>query len=63
MTDFIKDNNIEDMDLDNVYVGIDQSERYLELVQDMSDFIDTLDMPFLEKTKLINKLVKERILL
>lgn len=58
MTDFIKDNNIEDMDLDNVYVGIDQSERYLELVQDMSDFIDTLDMPFLEKTKLINKLVE-----
>ena len=58
MTDFIKDNNIEDIDLDNVYVGIDQSERYLELVQDMSDFIDTLDMPFLEKTKLINKLVE-----
>ena len=24
----------------------------------MSDFIDTLDMPFLEKTKLINKLVE-----
>ena len=48
----------EDINLDNTGIGIVNSEKYLQLVQDMSDFIDTLDMPYLEKERLINKLVE-----
>lgn len=48
----------EDINLDNTGIGIVNSEKYLKLVQDMSDFIDTLDMPYLEKERLINKLVE-----
>lgn len=50
--------NMGHIDLDNTYIGIEQSDRYIDLVRDMSDFIDTLDMPYLEKTKLISKLVE-----
>lgn len=48
----------EDINLDNTGIGIVNSEKYLQLVQDMSEFIDTLNMPFLEKERLINKLVE-----
>lgn len=52
-----KNNNIE-FDLDNTAIGIIKSEKYLQLVQDMSDFINTLEMPLSEKERLINKLVE-----
>lgn len=50
--------NNEDINLDNTYIGIEKSKKYLELIQDMSDFINTLDMPLSEKERLINKLVE-----
>lgn len=48
----------ENTDLDKTYIGIEKSEKYIKLVQDMSDFIDSLEMPLSEKEKLINKLVE-----
>lgn len=50
--------NNEDINLDNTYMGIEKSKKYLELIQDMSDFINTLQMPLSEKERLINKLVE-----
>lgn len=53
-----KNNNSIEFDLDNTAIGIAKSEKYLQLVQDMSDFINTLEMPLSEKERLINKLVE-----
>ena len=53
-----KNNNSIEFDLDNTAIGIIKSEKYLQLVQDMSDFINTLEMPLSEKERLINKLVE-----
>lgn len=55
---FNKNNNSIEFDLDNTAIGIIKSEKYLQLVQDMSDFINTLEMPLSEKERLINKLVE-----
>lgn len=52
-----KNNNIE-FDADKTAIGIIRSEKYLQLVQDMSDFINELKMPLSEKERLINKLVE-----
>ena len=53
----INNNDIE-FDPDKTAIGIVRSEKYLQLVQDMSDFINTLEMPLIEKERLINKLVE-----
>lgn len=52
-----KNNDIE-FDPDKTAIGIVKSKKYLDLVQDMSDFINELVMPLSEKEKLINKLVE-----
>lgn len=53
-----KKNTDVEFDPYNTAIGIIKSEKYLQLVQNMSDFINTLEMPLSEKERLINKLVE-----
>lgn len=53
-----KNNNSIEFDPDKTAIEIVKSEKYLQLVQDMSDFINELEMPLPEKERLINKLVE-----